>query len=238
MGQFTPAKWSSLGGQGWGSLSGRRGSIAVTFSRWATNREDLNPLWVSFKHAKPADVRCYEGLFRCELRFGSNETAIGANAELAELRLPQANPQVRLLMEDLCNDLVKQLGNALEPGWLASARRSTILAIQQGVPSSDEIAKAIGLHPEQFKLLLASRGLSFRALLDDLRHALALRHMQDSSLSLVDIAYLLGFSEQSSFQRAFKRWSGFTPGDYRKRVRMSSASLQCPKSPTVIRLRL
>ena len=51
---------------------------------------------------------------------------------------------------------------------------------------------------------------------DDRRQALALGYVRDPGLSLLDIAYLLGFSEQSAFQRAFKRWTGATPGDYRR----------------------
>ena len=51
---------------------------------------------------------------------------------------------------------------------------------------------------------------------EDLRQALALGYVRDPGLSLLDIAYLLGFSEQSAFQRAFKRWTGATPGDYRR----------------------
>ena len=57
------------------------------------------------------------------------------------------------------------------------------------------------------------------AFVDELRHALALGYIHDSRLSLVDIAYLLGFSEQSAFQRAFKRWTGMTPGEYRHSLR-------------------
>ncbi|WP_367114619.1 helix-turn-helix transcriptional regulator [Aquabacterium sp.] len=63
----------------------------------------------------------------------------------------------------------------------------------------------------------AQRGISFRSFIDELRQALALGYMRDPNLSLVDIAYLLGFSEQSAFQRAFKRWTGQTPGDYRRK---------------------
>ena len=55
---------------------------------------------------------------------------------------------------------------------------------------------------------------------DDLGQALALGYVRDPGLSLLDIAYLLGFSEQSAFQRAFKRWSGQTPGEFRRSQRL------------------
>src|SRR3546814_19522862 len=63
--------------------------------------------------------------------------------------------------------------------------------------------------------LLARRGTSFRTLVDTLRQQLALTYIADPSLGLAEIAYLLGFSEQSAFQRAFKRWTGKAPGAYR-----------------------
>jgi AraC-like DNA-binding protein len=69
---------------------------------------------------------------------------------------------------------------------------------------------------EQLKEALSARELSFRGFVDNLRQALALGYIRDPQMSLVDIAYLLGFSEQSAFQRAFKRWTGMPPGDYRR----------------------
>lgn len=58
--------------------------------------------------------------------------------------------------------------------------------------------------------------MSFRGFVDELRQALALGYVRDPALNLVDISYLLGFSEQSAFQRAFKRWTAMTPGEYRR----------------------
>ena len=63
---------------------------------------------------------------------------------------------------------------------------------------------------------LRDEGMAFQALLDDLRCQLARRHMAEPRESIAEIAFLLGFSEVSTFHRAFKRWTGLTPGDYRK----------------------
>ena len=89
-------------------------------------------------------------------------------------------------------------------------------SFQKGFPDMAEVARATQLSEQALKDKLNERGLSFRAFIDDLRQALAVGYMRDPTLSLVDVAYLLGFSEQSAFQRAFKRWTGQTPGDYRK----------------------
>lgn len=66
------------------------------------------------------------------------------------------------------------------------------------------------------KARLTRSSMTFRQLVEDIRYELALRYLQDPMLTLVDIAYLLGFSEQSAFQRAFKRSAGVTPGQHWK----------------------
>lgn len=191
-------------------------SVMVTFGRWITGRDDIDPLWVSFRHPPPADTGPYQTLFRCPVHFDAGESAIGVDMRLASVPLPQADSRIRRIMEDLCTQLLQQLGPALEPGWLSSARRAVLESLHHGVPEAPAVAESIGLAPDRLRALLAERGLSFRALVDQLRHSLALGYMADPELSLVDIAFVLGFSEQSAFQRAFKRWTGMTPGEHRR----------------------
>ncbi len=62
---------------------------------------------------------------------------------------------------------------------------------------------------------LAAEGLSYRKLVDQLRQELACRHLADDRVSIAEVAFLLGFSELSAFYRAFKRWTGYTPADFR-----------------------
>ena len=198
-------------------------AIAVTFMRWITHRDDLAPAWVAFHHARPDDVRPYEELFRCPIRFGAPESSIAVDAAFMQLPLPNANPQVRRIMDDLRAQLIRQLGSALEPGTLQVARRAVIDALARGMPEPGEVASACGLSEEELRETLAAHGHSFRSWVDDLRRAMALGYLRDPGLSLLDIAYLLGFSEQSAFQRAFKRWTGSTPGDYRRQGAAPSA---------------
>ncbi|MBH1964295.1 MAG: AraC family transcriptional regulator [Comamonadaceae bacterium] len=201
-------------------------AIAITFGRWITNREDATPLWASFRYPQPDDLAEYEALFRCPLRFGEDTQAIAFDARIASLPLPHADPQVRRMMEDLCAKLMQQLASAFEPAWLELARRATLDAFRSGGPEPNRIAAAIGVTPDDFKALLAQHDLSFRSFVDDLRQAMALSYIRDTRLSLVDIAFLLGFSEQSAFQRAFKRWTGETPGQWRRGAALPSHSME------------
>ena len=72
--------------------------------------------------------------------------------------------------------------------------------------------------------LLAAEGTSYRQLLDALRSELAARHLAGDDVSIAEVGFLLGFSELSSFHRAFKRWTGRTPAEFREEHRGTRAS--------------
>lgn len=191
-------------------------ATTVAMARWFTNRNDLAPKWVSFQHSEPSDATSYLEFFNCPVYFSSSETAVCVDRSYLSITLPHANPQLRRMMDDVCAGLVKQLGTALEPGWVAQARQLILNSFKEGLPDIGTVADATDMSEEELKSQLAQRGTSFRGFVDELRQALALGYVRDPSLTLVDIAYLLGFSEQSAFQRAFKRWTGKSPGEYRR----------------------
>ncbi|MBM7060664.1 AraC family transcriptional regulator [Pseudomonas sp. UL073] len=188
----------------------------VTLARWFYNRQDLRPNWVAFQHSRPDDTSPYDRLFRCPITFDAAETTVAFDANYLLMDLPLADDKLRRIMNDVCEQLLKQMGDALEPSWLAIARRTVLDSFSKGEPSLLKAAKSAGLTEAEFKEHLAHRGLSFRRFVDELRSSLAVGYARDPSLGLVDIAYLLGFSEQSAFQRAFKRWTKMTPGQYRR----------------------
>jgi AraC-like DNA-binding protein len=187
----------------------------VTLSRHLFNRSDLSPLWVSFQHSQPEDISEYEALFQCPLYFEAEHTAIGFHQDFLNLTVPSSNASIYAVMNDLRQQLLKQLGNQLEPSWLAIARKTIIESFQLGGVTLEEVARSIGFNSEELKTELNRHDMNFRSLVDDIRQNLAISYVRNPGLSLVEIAFLLGFSEQSAFQRAFKRWTGKTPKEYR-----------------------
>ncbi len=87
-----------------------------------------------------------------------------------------------------------------------------------GVPTLNEAAAALTRSPRSLQRELEQADTTFKACLADVRRSLADHYLRDPSLSIGDIGVLLGFSEQSAFQRAFKRWHGITPRAYRRRL--------------------
>jgi AraC-like DNA-binding protein len=82
-----------------------------------------------------------------------------------------------------------------------------------------DIARRLGLSARSFHRRLAEQGLSFQTLTEDTRREIAIGMLRDDQYALSEIAFLTGYSEQSAFNRAFKRWMGVTPAHYRKSVR-------------------
>ncbi|MGR3678898.1 MAG: helix-turn-helix transcriptional regulator [Paracoccaceae bacterium] len=79
-----------------------------------------------------------------------------------------------------------------------------------------DIARKLGLSARSFHRRLAEHGLSFQTLTEETRREIATAMLQDERYSLFEVAFLTGYSEQSAFNRAFKRWMGMTPAAYRK----------------------
>lgn len=187
----------------------------VTLVRWGTGHREFAPNWVTFQHARPADAGEYARVFRCPVHFDAEDSALAFPQALLDLPLPQANPTVRRTLDALCERLLQQHGKHTEPAWMGAVRSAVLGAFERGGPELHGVARAVGMEAEELGELLARCGLSFRGLVNALRRDLALAYMTDPSLSLADITFLLGFSEQSAFQRAFKRWTDQTPGEYR-----------------------
>jgi len=79
------------------------------------------------------------------------------------------------------------------------------------------LAARIGMSERTLQRKLSGQGTSHQKLLDEMRRELALRYLRDPNIAICEAAYLLGFSESSAFHRAFKRWTGATPSEFRSR---------------------
>lgn len=197
-------------------------SAWTAFARWVTGLENHPAAWVSFSHPQPASTDLHQQLFRCPLHFSAPRTAAAFPAILLDLPNPQANPTVVRIMDDLSERALHNLDIGAEPDWLTQARRLIAQQLPQGLPTLHTLAAALALPPAALRQHLKQRHLLLSELLDDTRRQLALGYLRDPTLSLLDITYLLGFSEQSAFNRAFKRWTGSSPGQHRQTLAHTS----------------
>ena len=186
----------------------------------ATTGADLVPSSVTFTHAAPGPVDEYRRAFGVDPRFGTTENVLELPS--AALALPQrtADHLIGRLVERHARELSRQLPTGAGPaervrGLIA---RSLSVGETDAAASLAAVASQLQVPGRTLQRRLAAEGTSFAALLDEVRRELALEHLAEPSTSVAEVAFALGFGDQTAFHRAFVRWTGRTPGDHRKRL--------------------
>jgi AraC-like DNA-binding protein len=187
----------------------------VTFTRWISGR-DLNPVVVEMRYPTPADVAIYRETFRCPVSFGARVNClVFAPADLAR-PLPTSNPTLAELHERFAGEYLDRFDR---DQISYRVREVLIRRLPDGEPRRDQVARELCMSERTLQRRLEEEATSFVHLLDDTRRELAKQHLGRLHLSLAEAAYLLGFTDQSSFFRACKRWFGIPPGQYRRAQR-------------------
>jgi AraC-like DNA-binding protein len=183
----------------------------LSFFRWVTNR-DLHPLALELRFPRPADLRPYQDAFKCPLRFDAPANALLFAPSDVKLPLPTAHAELAEVHDRVACEHLQRL----DPAQTCHRARAVIIRhLQDGEPRRPKIAGILGMSERTLQRRLAAEGTSFQHLLDDTRRELARHYLGQREVSLADTAYLLGFSDQSSFFRAVRRWFGSSPRHYR-----------------------
>lgn len=174
----------------------------------------VTPVEVRIRHRVPRSVAAHEAWFGCPVRFDAELDAILFSPEtLARPNSLGDEGISRFLLSHLDAELAEL---AEEVTLVSRARDAIAQALNEGAPRMADIARALGLSARSFHRRLSEHGVNFQTLTEDTRRDLAEGLLRDDSHTLAEIAFLTGFSEQSAFTRAFKRWVGQTPASYRK----------------------
>jgi AraC-like DNA-binding protein len=168
---------------------------------------------VKFRHAAPKDIKPYFEYFGCELFFNQPENQLLIPLSVADEALIGGNPELALLNDKVVTKRLAQL----DRDDIVSRVRAVLLdQLPLGRISDDSVAEALHISARTMHRKLSDVDSNFRALLVEMRRNLAEAYILDSSLTLTEISLLLGFSEPSSFSRAFKSWTGTAPSEARQ----------------------
>ena len=179
-----------------------------------TTFPENKPQAIQFRHPEPAgSLEALEAYFRCPITFGADIDAI----ILPEERLDQPNA---IGDESIWRFLTSHIEETLvdEPAEDALDRRVIMQIanmLSEGIPTLADVASVLGMSARTLQRRLADHGYTFQALVDEARQQMAEKFLADTRYSIAEVAFLTGFSEQSAFTRAFKRWAGQTPGSFR-----------------------
>jgi AraC-like DNA-binding protein len=173
----------------------------------------VRPLQVQFSQPRVGPLAGYREAFGCPVAFEQAFSGVLLDNALLDAPLPQADAQLARLHHQYA---AQRLAVLHEGGALAQELRAWIAAALPGrVPTRAEAAQALGLSERTLARRMRAQQLSFSALLDAVRREAALQAVAQPGRALADIGQALGFAEPAVFWRAFKRWTGCTPVQWR-----------------------
>ena len=192
-------------------------AAVVVFARWVTGSA-LRPQRVQFSQARIGPQAGYRVLFQCPVEFEQAFSGVLLANALLDAPLPQANAQLAAAHHQ---HAAARLAALSRQDGLAQTLRVWIasqLHAPGQAPTRAQAARALGLTERTLARRMQAEGLSFSGLLDTLRRDAALQAVAQTTRTLSEIGQALGYAEPSVFNRAFRRWTGGTPGQWRRRA--------------------
>jgi AraC-like DNA-binding protein len=178
----------------------------------------IRPTKVGFIRGRASNLREFERFYGCPVEFGAPFDRLEFSAETLALPLVTEDQNLLETLKPICDAASQERGT--RKGTLrALVENEMQRVLPHGNMSKPSIAKALGMSARTLSRRLADEGVTYAEVVDDLRQSLALQYVKDPSVSLSQIAWLLGYDEATSFNHAFRRWTGRSPSAVRQETR-------------------
>lgn len=186
--------------------------------------QDWRPLEVHFQHGAMHDTVQHEHVFGATVRFSQLANAIVFKSDDLNTPMPKADEHLHSLM----HHNLRRLGLApMRVDTLVDRVRAAIRQRLDGSePTLEDIANSLGMANWTFQRRLRTAGVSYQEILLKVRQEMALEYLRDPALQISELSFLLGYSEISAFSRAFHKWNGMPPSEWRRQNLLASSRLQ------------
>lgn len=187
-------------------------------------RSTFAPRAVEFRHAEPRRTEEHRRILGVRPSFGHAENRLVVDRSVLALPIQAEGGGLLRYLDAYAEELLAKLPPD-EEDFAAKVLRLILGSFGGAEVDAGTIAKRLGLHPRTLQRRLEALGTSFQSLYDEARRSLAERYLTEDGLAVQEIAFLLGYADPSNFHRAFRRWTGQTPAQFRGARRGGSASL-------------
>lgn len=181
----------------------------------------ITPKLVTFSHTVAGGEAEYAEYFGCPVVFGEKDTSLTFDTGVARMPVLVPNEALRARFEEYAQEVLTAF--AYRGKHTAMVRKLVVERMDDPRLSIRSIAREAAMSVRTLQARLREEGVVFRDLVRDVREELAKKHFRDG-YSIDQTAYLLGYSEGSAFRKAFKKWTGTTPGDYREKCHATHGS--------------
>lgn len=193
------------------ALEDMLGSI-LSVTRWVTGRPlPLREIRCGFP--RPAHAETYRIHFPCPVTFDGLRTQVRFDAAFLATRLPMASSNMARVYGDQCSRAIRS-DCGVDDEWIRKVRAQLLMSSNRSL-ALEECAAGLNVSPRTLRRRLHERGVSYQVIVGEVRAGLARSYLESSHLSVETIAEHLGFSDASNFSRAFRRWTGMSPRQFR-----------------------
>ncbi len=172
----------------------------------------INPVRIDLSHPRPACASEFDRVFCAPIEFNAADNRLCFDRRTVEESLPTANPELARINDQAIIDYLARFDRN---NISLQIRTRIIEQLPAGTPRQPHIARELNISLRSMQRKLKDEGTSFNELIDSTRRELAMHYIRETHRPLGEISYLLGFSEPSNFTRAFRRWTGLTPQEFR-----------------------
>ncbi|NQX90053.1 MAG: helix-turn-helix domain-containing protein [Halioglobus sp.] len=187
-------------------------SINIRHGRLLSNTR-MAGVEIEVNYPRPCHAGTYLESLSLPLAYDREYSQVWIPESVLAMQLNPPDPAVNALFLQQCEEIL----NGMEAAESITAKVRQLLVVSTaGFPDSATVAQQMNMSERTLRRRLQGESTSFRAVLDDVRNVLAQRYLAETGLEVIDIAHLVGYSEPENFYRAFVRWNGVTPAQYRR----------------------
>ena len=173
---------------------------------------------ITFSHEPHCDVAHYTSYFGVPVEFNASEISLILRPEKLDARIKQANVDLFNYIQTHLSGVKKQIEAAKEPRELKALRKAAAENAQVGLFNAASVAAAANMSARTAQRIAAEHGTTLQGLIDKVREHRATELLRDNGNNIGSVAFLLGYSDERAFRRAFHRWVGQTPSQYRRQM--------------------
>jgi AraC-like DNA-binding protein len=177
----------------------------------------VRPARVAFVHSRQTSLRLFERFFLCPVEFAASADLMAFPAEVLAAPLITSDAKLVEALRPFC-DMAAEARNTAKGSLRSAVENEVQKRLPRGKAQASLVAKSLALSERTLSRRLANEGATYAQVVDELRRSLALQYLKDPGLTLSQIAWLLGYEGSTSFNHAFRRWTGSSPSEARSAI--------------------
>jgi AraC-like DNA-binding protein len=189
----------------------------------------VRPTKLAFAHTRNSHLREFERFFGCPVEFGATSDHVALSNQTLALPLVTGDPHLLETLRPFCDETARERHTPAET-LRASVENEVQKLLPNGTADKRAAARALGMSERTLSRKLADEGATYEEVVDQLRRSLALQYVKERSLSLSQIAWLLGYGGSTSLNHAFRRWTGASPSAARSEEQLRASAQPRPQS--------